>query len=304
MWSSSSSSRKLLTISRTTRQSRNIQAAQRLISAVKTDLASNAGRPWTFQVKLAPSGTPKLTSPIPSWPPENLVTCSWTFKVTTSFSTIQSCLLNYWVSETSPTLYSTQFTSPRTLSNLLATVLLPEEPWQSIATKTSPRDHITSRVRLATRSCGTSCTTYPMTYSHYGHTLRPSRPNWRSQLTQEQRSCGPKRSYFADEDYSYNFSSAWTRDPGAFTFHHRPTPPRQYLVGVLGPSKPSLNPLRYPREKLTRLDKARLRHWLLRNINGANVLRSIIYEVDPILEDQPDLHTQLHRGIFLCETLV
>ena len=59
----------------------------------------------------------------------------------------------------------------------------------------------------------------------------------------------------------------------------------------------SLRPL------LSRLNKSRLRHWLMRCHNGAHLLCGIIHEVNPALTRRSDLPTLLKRGIFFLRDL-
>ena len=99
-----------------------------------------------------------------------------------------------------------------------------------------------------------------------------------------------------------NFSSDWTSD-STHTWANRTLPKRAAQLAPSPIFMPTIAPLRYPRKKLTRLQKARLRHWLIRNCNGANLLRSIIFEADPLLASQLDLENQLLRGIHLLRDL-
>ena len=59
----------------------------------------------------------------------------------------------------------------------------------------------------------------------------------------------------------------------------------------------------HPWRLLTKLQKARLRHWLLRTHRGASLLRAIINEVKPNLARREDLLELLKRGIHLLAEL-
>ena len=55
----------------------------------------------------------------------------------------------------------------------------------------------------------------------------------------------------------------------------------------------------FPMRKLSKLQKARLRLWLLRTSNAARLLRAIVNEVNPRLACWPDLLARLQQGIHL-----
>ena len=125
----------------------------------------------------------------------------------------------------------------------------------------------------------------------------------KSSTRRSTQSHSTRRRYFYFEPAYPKFSSEWLSGPSDWTFLQRAVP-----IGIIhlvpSPSPgPRISPLRYPRRRLSKLDKARLRLWLLRHINGANLLRALIYEIDPAMADLDDLQLRLRQGIYLLRDL-